>query len=155
MAVEIERKFLVQKNLWIPPGQGTHYRQGYLSTDPARTVRVRQAGNSAFLTIKGAQCHGICAEFEYPIPGPDALEMLSTLCLASLVEKIRYRVLVGSHWWDVDEFLGENAGLLIAEIELSHQSERFEIPAWVGTEVTGEARYYNAALCANPYRAWK
>lgn len=154
MAVEIERKFLVQRNLWIPPGQGTHYQQGYLSTDPVRTVRVRHAGDRAFLTIKGSQCHGACVEFEYEIPVADALEMLNTLCLASLIEKIRFRVFVGSHWWDVDEFLGQNAGLLVAEIELNHHRERFEMPAWIGVEVTGDARYFNAALCANPYGNW-
>jgi adenylate cyclase len=154
VAIEIERKFLVLRNLWFPPGRGTQYKQGYLSTDPARSVRVRHSGDAAFLTIKGPQSHGACAEFEYEIPESDALEMLNTLCLASLIEKVRYRVLVGNHWWDVDEFLGANTGLLLAEIELSHQHERFEIPAWIGTEVTGDARYFNASLCRNPYGTW-
>ncbi|NCO51289.1 MAG: CYTH domain-containing protein [Deltaproteobacteria bacterium] len=154
MGVEIERKFLVERKLWRPPEAGQHYQQGYLSLDPARTVRIRRADNTAFLTIKGAQCGGACAEYNYEIPLAEAQEILNHLCVAPLIDKIRYRVLVGKHWWDVDEFLGENTGLIVAEIELSRYNENFAMPAWVDREVTGDVRYFNAALCISPYRNW-
>jgi len=153
MAIEIERKFLVRKPLWAPAVPGTRYRQGYLSLDPQRTVRVRLAGAAGFLTIKGASAHGARAEYEYPIPAADA-EALLALCHRPLIEKLRYRVTVGGHLWEVDEFFGDNAGLLLAEVELTEIGEAVELPEWVGEEVTDDPRYYNAALSQHPFSTW-
>jgi len=153
MAIEIERKFLVRKPLWSPAVPGTRYRQGYLSLDPQRTVRVRLAGDQGFLTIKGASTRGARAEYEYPIPAPEA-EALLELCHRPLIEKLRYRVMMGGHLWEVDEFFGDNAGLLLAEVELTNIEEAVELPEWVGEEVTDDPRYYNAALSQHPFSAW-
>lgn len=154
MGVEIERKFLVTGEDWRLLGEPVLLRQGYLNTDPARTVRVRVEGGQGVLTIKGKNVGATRGEWEYPIPLDEAAELLDTLCPAPLVEKFRTRVTVGSHVWEVDEFLGANKGLLVAEIELAAEDEMFLLPDWVGAEVTGEARYYNSALIKQPYTAW-
>lgn len=154
MGVEIERKFLVEGDAWRALGVPVLLRQGYLSTHPARTVRVRIEGDEGVLTIKGKNTGATRAEWEYPIPLADAAELLDTLCSAPLVEKYRTRVAVGAHVWEVDEFLGANQGLLVAEIELAAEDEAFELPDWVGREVTGETRYYNASLIKQPYSTW-
>lgn len=153
MALEIERKFLVDPG-WRPAVAGIRYRQGYLSTDPARSVRVRLAGAAAWLTIKGATVGMSREEYEYPIPAADATAMLDRLCRQPLVEKTRYRIDVAGVLWEVDVFEGANAGLVIAEVELTDERQALELPAWVGREVTALARYYNASLTDRPYCDW-
>ncbi len=154
MAREIERKFLVCGEGWRA-GKSQVYRQGYLSTDNERTVRVRTAGERAFLTVKGVTRGATRAEFDYQIPADDAREMLDTLCLRPLIEKKRYLVEYDGLTWEVDEFLGDNHGLILAEIELDSEDQVFKCPDWVGSEVTGDSRYYNASLVAHPYSEWR
>jgi len=154
MAVEIERKFLVQGDGWRGLVPGKHYRQGYLSTDADRTVRVRVIEDRGYLTIKGATVNATRAEYEYAIPVEDAHAMLDTLCERPLVEKTRYRIEHQGMVWEVDEFAGENAGLLLAEVELDSEDQVIALPDWAGEEVTGELRYYNSNLIANPFSQW-
>ncbi len=154
MGQEIERKFLVRGDAWKTLGAGTRMRQGYLSTDPERVVRVRVEGDAATMTIKGRSVGATRGEWEYPIPLSDAEEMLTQLCLRPLVEKIRYRIMQHDMLWEVDEFLGDNAGLVVAEIELTEEEQAFVKPEWVADEVTNDARYYNANLLRHPYSAW-
>lgn len=154
MAQEIERKFLVGNDSWRAGAIGIRFRQGYLNTDPERTVRVRLEGDRGVLTIKGLS-HGISrAEFEYPIPAAEAAILLDTLCLRPLIEKTRYRLKHGGHLWEIDEFSGDNAGLVLAELELSSEDEPFDLPPWVGVEVSSDPRYFNASLVRHPFRAW-
>jgi len=155
MGVEIERKFLVAGEAWRTLGKSTLLRQGYLSTDASRTVRVRIDGERAFLTIKGKSEGMSRGEWEYPIPVQDAAELLDGLCQQPLVEKVRHRIASGAHTWEVDEFLGANAGLVVAEIELASEDEAFDQPDWIGREVTGDARYFNSNLIRQPYSQWK
>lgn len=152
MATEIERKFLVRGTNWRT-WAGVSMRQGYLNPDKARTVRVRQAGERGFLTVKGPTHGASRAEFEYEIPVDDANELLQ-LCQGPLVEKIRRCIPWGDVVWDVDEFLGENAGLVVAEVELTHENQTFARPDWLGDEVTHDPRYYNASLVIHPYGRW-
>lgn len=129
--------------------------QGYLSTDPERVVRVRVAGEKGYLTIKG-KSRGISRlEFEYEIPREDALQMLEKLALKPIISKYRYKVPYRGFVWEIDRFLGENEGLVIAEVELEDPSQIPPLPPWVGKEVTGDERYYNASLISRPYREWK
>lgn len=155
MATEIERKFLVRDQRWREQARpGVRLMQGYLASTPALTVRVRLAGEQGRLTIKGAT-HGICrSEYEYAIPAEDAQAMLNELAETAIVEKTRYLVPAGEHNWEVDVFAGENAGLVLAEIELSAEDEAFERPAWLGVEVSDEPRYFNANLARHPFRHW-
>lgn len=155
MGVEIERKFLVDGEAWRTLGAATLLRQGYLSVDPARTVRVRIDGERAFLTIKGKSVGASRGEWEYPIPVADAAQLLDGLCQQPLVEKVRRRIAVGPHTWEVDEFLGANADLVVAEIELAFEDEAFDKPDWIGREVTGDTRYFNSNLIRHPYSQWK
>jgi adenylate cyclase len=148
---EIERKFLVRSDGWRdgnPPGE--RLRQGYLVAEPERSVRVRLREDGATLTLKGASRGATRAEFEYPIPGEDARQILDELCLEPLLEKTRYRVEHAGHTWEVDCFHGANEGLVVAEIELEAEEERFERPGWLGEEVTHDARYLNANLFRHP-----
>jgi CYTH domain-containing protein len=154
MPLEIERKFLVGSDAWRTGTSGKQYRQGYLSTDPERTVRVRVAGDAGFLTVKGRSEGAARAEYEYPIPREHAEEMLDRLCLRPLIEKTRYRIPFGGLTWEVDEFSGDNAGLVVAEVELADEGQAVELPPWVGNEVTGDPRYANASLVARPYATW-
>jgi CYTH domain-containing protein len=154
MATEIERKFLVNGTSWKKGLAGVLYRQGYLLTDKERTVRVRVAGEEGFLTIKGASRGISRLEYEYRIPVLDATEMLDTLCLKPLVEKYRYRLEYAGQIWEVDEFLGENQGLLLAEVELADADQRIRLPDWAGAEVSHDPRYYNANLVSNPFTKW-
>ena len=151
MGVEIERKFKVKEH-FRPTGVGIEMAQGYLSRDPRRTVRIRSAGIQGFLTIKGETCGATRSEYEYEIPAEEARELLA-LCDTPLVEKTRYVEMFCGKRWEVDIFHGANEGLRVAEIELAAEEE-FALPEWVGDEVTGERRYYNAALIAHPYSAW-
>lgn len=154
MATEIERKFLLANDAWRTGVVGRRYRQGYLSTDKARTVRVRTIDDEAYLTIKGATRGVSRLEFEYPIPAADAGVMLEQLCEQPIIDKTRYRIPHGDHVWEVDEFHGVNAGLVVAEIELGSEDQAFERPDWVGEEVSGDPRYFNANLIAHPYCDW-
>lgn len=154
MAVEIERKFLVKGDTWRGLGKGSHYRQGYLSTEPGRTVRVRVAAGKGCLTIKGETINATRAEYEYVIPLQDAAAMLDGLCERPLIEKTRYRIEDQGLVWEVDEFEGENAGLVIAEVELDSEDQVVALPEWVGEEVTMDPRYYNANLIAKPFSCW-
>ncbi len=152
MALEIERKFLVTGTAWREAA-GVRYAQGYLNRDKYRTVRVRVAGDAAFLTIKGLTQGATRAEFEYPIPVADAQALLG-LCEGPLIEKTRYVVQVGTTTWEVDEFHGENAPLVVAEVELTSEDAAFERPDWLGEEVTHDARYFNASLSQLPFQRW-
>jgi adenylate cyclase len=152
MGVEIERKFLVQGDGW-KTSTGVLYRQGYLNRDKNRTVRVRMAGDAAFLTVKGVSVGATRAEFEYPIPMADA-EGLLALCDGPLVEKTRHLVRVGDTLWEVDEFAGDNAGLVVAEVELIAEDQPFARPDWLGAEVTHDARYFNSNLASHPFSCW-
>jgi CYTH domain-containing protein len=154
MGEEIERKFLVATEGWRETAEGTRYRQGFLSTEPERTVRVRVAGPRGSITVKGKNVGARRAEFEYEIPVADAERMLDTLCKRPLIEKVRYTVAVAPHTWEIDVFEGENAGLVVAEIELRSEHEAFDKPEWVGDEVTGDPRYFNSNLVSNPYQTW-
>ena len=154
MGKEVERKYLVTGDAWRAPGRGTHYRQGYLNSDNERTVRVRSTGEKAYLTIKGITVGATRAEYEYEIPLADADAMISTLAERPIIEKTRYEIPHGGVLVQVDEFLGENAGLVVAEVELASEDQVFEKPAWLGEEVTGDPRYYNANLVSHPYSKW-
>lgn len=154
MALETERKFLVISEAWRQLGNAVPYAQGYLSRGSGRTVRVRIAGEKAYLTIKGPVIGITREEFEYPIPIEDAKSMLP-LCDGPVIEKTRTTIPIGSHVWEVDEFSGENAGLIVAEVELSEPSESVVEPEWVGPEVTGDPRYYNSNLTVHPFREWR
>ena len=154
MALEIERKFLVVGTEWRALATGVLYRQGYLSSVKERVVRVRTIGTDAFLTIKGQTSGVTRLEFEYPIPLADATVMLDTLCERPLIAKTRYRIPIGAHTWEVDEFHEENDGLIVAELELPDAGATFERPPWVGEEVSGDPRYFNANLVEHPFRSW-
>ncbi|MEI7897336.1 MAG: CYTH domain-containing protein [bacterium] len=154
--LEIERKFLVDKEKWssFAKPAGTSYLQGYLSIDENKIVRVRIAGENGFLTIKGKSETFSHPEFEYEIPHDDARELIDQYT-ASRIEKTRTRIPAGDHVWEVDEFHGENTGLLMAEIELESPDDLFEKPEWLGMEVTGDKRYYNAWLSVHPFGKWE
>jgi len=155
MGIEIERKFLLANENWRGQGQATLMRQGYLCSDPERTVRVRIEGERAVITIKSKSVGASRGEWEYEIPVLDAAELLERLCEQPLVEKTRHRIDYQGHTWEVDDFQGENAGLVVAEIELGAEDEAFEKPDWIGQEVTGDKRYYNSSLIRLPYSKWK
>jgi CYTH domain-containing protein len=152
MGIEIERKFLVVGDDWrrAPP---VAYAQGYLNRDKQRTVRVRVVQDQAWLTIKGANAGATRAEFDYAIPVADA-EQLLALCDGPLVRKLRRVVVHAGARWEIDEFQGENAGLVVAEIELASEAQAFEAPPWLGAEVTHDPRYYNSNLAGTPFSTW-
>jgi adenylate cyclase len=152
MGIEIERKFLVVGDDWRQ-APAVAYAQGYLNRDKQRTVRVRIVQDRAWLTVKGASARATRAEFEYAIPLADA-EQLLALCDGPLVRKLRRVVAYAGATWEVDEFQGDNAGLVVAEIELGSEDEAFEPPPWLGAEVTHDARYFNSNLAATPFSTW-
>lgn len=163
MGIEIERKYLVKKSVWRShkellenqsPDLGVKYCQGYIPTTNATTVRIRIIGEQGYLTIKSQTVGHTRAEFEYPIPVNDAQEMLNNLCLKPLIEKIRYKIQIDNLVWEVDEFLGENRGLIIAEIELENEDQSFELPNWIEREVN-EQKYFNSYLVKHPYSQWE
>ena len=159
MGKEIERKFLVTGDDWRT-NNGAHYRQGYLNLNKERTVRVRTVHDLAsgeqhgYLTIKGKVVGVSRSEYEYEIPTSDAHEMLDQLCQRPLIEKIRHRVPQGAVTWEIDEFSGENAGLIVAEVELTTADQVFDRPQWLGQEVTDDPRYFNASLVTHPFTKW-
>ncbi|MCR5758335.1 MAG: CYTH domain-containing protein [Selenomonas sp.] len=152
MAKEIERKFLVREN-WQPQNQGIRIEQGYLSTVPERTVRVRIKGNKGYLTIKGKNQGISRAEFEYEIPMEDAKEMLQ-MAQKPILRKTRYLEVYDGFTWEIDVFAGDNQGLVVAEIELTEEDNVFSKPSWLGQEVSGDVRYYNANLIKHPFSLW-
>lgn len=155
MSKEIERKFLVNGNAWRTLAQGVLYRQGYLNSAKERTVRVRTAGEKGFLTVKGITNGVTRSEFEYEIPFADADEMLSGLAEKPLIEKRRFKIPAGALVWEIDEFLGENAGLIVAEIELPDEDAPFERPDWLGREVSNDPRFFNSNLVRHPFSQWQ
>lgn len=155
MASEIERKFRVISDAWRPlVSRSVRYRQGYLGPVETSSVRVRVADDAAWLNIKSATLGIERLEYEYPIPLSDAQEMLDRLCRRPLIEKTRHWVPYAGHTWEIDEFEGDNAGLIVAEIELRRVDEDFVRPPWLGEEVSHEPRYYNVCLVERPYREW-
>ena len=154
MSTEIERKFLVAGTRWRDGAVGRRFRQGYLSVEKERTVRVRTADDQAWLTIKGLTRGFTRVEYEYPIPLPDARELLDKLCHQPIIDKTRYEVRYAGHLWEVDEFHGANEGLVVAEIELASEQEIFTRPPWLGDEVSDDPRYFNANLIRHPFRDW-
>jgi adenylate cyclase len=153
MSQEIERKFLVTGEAWRTDN-GALIRQGYLHNKIDGNVRVRTKGERAYLTIKGSTNGITRLEFEYDIPLEEANEMLDKLCLKPLIEKVRHEVNFDGFLWEIDEFLGDNAGLVVAEIELDNEEQEFTKPNWVGVEVSEDPRYLNANLVKNPYSKW-
>ena len=155
MGVEIERKFLVVDDSWRDGAPaGIQYRQGYLSTDPRNSVRVRVSGDKAWLNIKSATVGVTRHEYEYEIPLADAHAILGELCVKPLIEKTRFIVEHDGRVWEIDVFEGDNAGLVVAEIELESDGEEFSLPAWAGEDVSGDVRYYNQRLVEHPYSSW-
>jgi CYTH domain-containing protein len=155
MAKEIERKFLVRPRKWSELGTGLVIRQGYLSTTIERTVRVRTYGERGYVTIKGKTSNISRDEYEYEIPLKDAIEILDGLCIRPLIEKTRYRIPFGGHTFEVDEFVGANLGLTVAEVELKSADEKIELPDWIDREVSGDPRYFNANLAQKPFSTWE
>jgi adenylate cyclase len=155
MAKEIERKFLVIGDSWRKDVTASiHYIQGYFTTNKACSIRVRMSGESASLNIKSATLGITRTEYEYPIPCHDANEMLENLCNKPLLEKTRFHVQHHDHLWEVDVFSGDNAGLVVAEIELQSADEPFSKPDWAGADVSDDPRYYNVCLVKHPYKNW-
>ena len=155
MGVEIERKFLVNDTSWKKSIRAVRCRQGYLCLGSGVTARVRVMDDIGYITVKGGGEGMTRSEYEYAIPVIDAEEMLDGLCIKPLIEKNRYFVEHDGMVWEVDEFFGENSGLVVAEVELEREDQIFSLPGWVGKEVTGDSRYFNAALVKNPYTNWK
>jgi adenylate cyclase len=156
MSKEIERKFLVKGDGWreMSRDAGLVIRQGYLSSKPACTVRVRAHGDRAFITVKGAPVGIVRAEYEYEIPLADAEEMLDTLCERPLIEKTRHELKTAGGAWVVDVFAGDNKGLVIAEVELDEAKQAIELPGWIAQEVTDDPRYLNVNLVKHPFNRW-
>ncbi|MFO7617367.1 MAG: CYTH domain-containing protein [Bacteroidales bacterium] len=155
MAQEIERKFLVQGNFKGESLKATRITQGYLSSVPERTVRVRIKGDKGFITVKGIGNDSGASRYEWEkeIPVVEVEELLK-ICEPGVIDKTRHLLKAGNHTFEVDEFYGDNAGLIIAEVELASEDEVFERPDWLGSEVTGDVRYFNSMLMKNPYKNW-
>jgi len=156
MAVEIERKFLLLNDSWRKEASvPVRYRQGYLTGTDKSSVRVRIQGDKAFLNIKSAALGIRRQEYEYSIPLDDAEKLLDDLCNKPLIEKYRYFIKRGQHTWEIDEFLGDNQGLVVAEVELQSENDDIEKPAWLGEEVSEDTRFYNVCLVTHPYKDWE
>lgn len=155
MALEIEHKFLLADDSWRAEIQrSVHYKQGYLSSSPMSSIRVRISNTQAWLNIKSATIGSHRQEFEYEIPLADANSIIDELCVKPLIEKMRHFIYRDQHVWEIDEFMGCNAGLIVAEIELTEIGEFFAKPSWLGPEVTQDLRYYNNNLSKHPYADW-
>ncbi len=155
MGKEIERKYLVKNEDWKKLAEGVYYKQGYLSTVKERTVRVRTVGEKGYLTIKGLTVGVSRSEFEYQIPAEEANQMLDNLCEKPIIEKLRAKVDYKGLTWEIDEFHGENEGLVVAEVEIQDENQAIELPEWVGEEVSGDPRYFNSNLIKNPFTKWE
>jgi CYTH domain-containing protein len=155
MNQEIERKFLVNKSLWkkVNKPEGLYLKQTYLSTNPDKTIRVRVLGEKGFITLKGRAKGLIRPEFEYEVPLQDAQQMID-LFGETVIEKTRYEINFENHLWEIDVFDGDNKGLIVAEIELTSETERFEKPDWLSKEVSEDTKYFNSNLQSNPYIHW-
>ena len=163
MGTEIERKYLVKPAEWRSHKEhlllqfrdlGKKYRQGYIPTANETTVRLRVVGDRGYLTLKSKSQGDTRAEFEYSIPGEDAEEMLENFCLKPLIEKVRYKIEIGDLTWEVDEFMGENEGLIVAEVELKQEDQQIELPYWIERQVS-DRKYFNAYLVSHPYSQWQ
>lgn len=154
MGTEIERKFLVSGDEWRSLGSAVRYRQGYLTADGRRSVRIRVAGDQGFITIKGSTEGITRAEYEYEIPLADAEALLDRLCDSPLIEKTRTKIPLNNVVWEVDEFFGANQGLIIAEVELQDANQAIDLPDWIGQEVSTDSRYYNSNLAKHPFTEW-
>ena len=155
MATEIEHKYLLANDNWRKSiSDSIVMRQGYLTSDSSSSIRVRISNHGAKLNIKSATIGNMRQEYEYDIPLQDANEIINTLCRKPLIEKTRHFIKQGHHTWEIDEFTGDNDGLIVAEIELLELNEKFAIPEWIGKEVTEDFRYYNNNLSLNPYKLW-
>jgi adenylate cyclase len=155
MAIEVEHKFLLANDDWRNAvTRSVDYRQGYLSSTAASSIRVRISDNQAWLNIKSATIGNWRNEYEYEIPLQDATEIIDNLCRKPLIEKTRHFVEHAQHCWEIDEFKGANEGLIVAEIELSATDEKFTKPPWIGQEVTDDSRYYNNNLSSQPFSTW-
>lgn len=154
MGREIERKFLVRGDRWRLLAKGRACRQGYLNSARERTVRIRTIDDKGYLTVKGITTGATRMEYEYEIPAADANAMLTELCEKPIIEKKRFNVPLGGLTWEIDEFFGENEGLVVAEVELEREGQPFQKPEWVCEEVTDDPRYFNANLIKHPYRKW-
>lgn len=154
MGKEVERKFLVNGNEWREGSRAVHTCQGYLAMTDECTVRVRLQEETGYLTIKGKQQGISRLEYEYEIPPGEAEELLTRLCMQPYIEKNRYDVMYAGMKWEIDEFLKENEGLVVAEVELQSEDQQIELPPWLGGEVSGDPRYGNASLARNPYSRW-
>jgi len=155
MPIEIERKFLLKNETWRAEVlSSTVFKQGYFAGNGKASIRVRVEGEQANINIKGATIGVKRAEYEYPIPLDEAIELLETLCEHPLIEKVRHIVKHAEHKWEIDEFDGENDGLIVAEVELQSEQESIQLPAWAGEEVSAQEKYYNVSLRSNPYKNW-
>ncbi|MFO7883482.1 MAG: CYTH domain-containing protein [Desulfobacteraceae bacterium] len=155
MAIETEKKFLLRSDLWRQKAFKAEFiTQGYLKNDKTGVVRIRTAGSKGYITVKGITCRASRLEYEYEIPLNDAQDMLNLLCAPPLVEKKRHFIKHKDFQWTVDEFSGENNGLILAEIELETKDQPFEKPEWLGREVTEDPRYFNSNLIEYPYGKW-
>ncbi len=155
MSIEIERKFLVKNDAFKDLAQAEIYHQGFLSTNKERVVRVRISDQRAWLTIKGISEGATRQEFEYEIPVGDAKYIIDKICKKPTILKKRYRISIDEFIWEVDEFLDENQGLVLAEIELARENQEIKLPIWIGKEVTANKKYYNAYLVKHPFNTWK
>jgi CYTH domain-containing protein len=155
VGLEIERKFLLKSDKWKSLGNRKFYQQGYLLIDKSKTIRVRTIENQAFLTIKGASSGISRREFEYEIPFEESKFMLDNLCEKPIIEKYRTKIEIDDVTWEVDEFIGDNTGLVIAEVELQNENQKINLPDWIGEEVSGNRQYNNSYLVKNPYKNWK
>ena len=155
MGTEIERKFLLKSDRWRILGETKFYQQGYLLIDKSRTVRIRTIEKMGFITVKGSAIGISRSEFEYEIPIEDAKLILNTLCEMPLIEKYRTKIEMNEVTWEVDEFVGENDGLVIAEVELKDENQKIVLPDWIGEEVSGNHIYNNSYLVKHPYKTWE
>ncbi len=155
MGVEIERKYLVNKNIWEKTIKGDRHliRQGYILNTPDKTIRIRLKDKKGYITVKGLSAGASRPEFEYEIPEEDAKELLDKFCTSNI--KIRNNIIYKGKLWEVDEFLEDNYGLIVAEIELSADDETFDLPEWIAKEVTGGEKYYNSNLSLRPFKEWE
>ena len=154
MAIEIERKFLVKEKPFSIAKRSLKINQGYIINEKSKVIRVREKGDDYFLTIKGNNIGISRLEYDFPISKEDAKELIFHFCKTTLIEKTRHYIKYKGHTWEVDEFHGKNNGLIVAEIELESEDEKFEIPDWVGEEVTQDDRYYNMNLAIHPFTSW-
>ncbi len=154
MAIEIERKYLVKSDDWKSLATKKYYQQGYLLISKSLTIRVRIIEDKSYITIKGASKGISRSEYEYEIPIKEAEDIIQSLCEKPLIEKYRTKINIDDVIWEVDEFLGENEGLVIAEVELKNEGQKINLPAWIGDEVSGNPKYSNSYLVKHPFKRW-